>query len=132
MRIAPAAALAAILVLAQPGAGVLAQDQAPDQAARTAAEDAARTEALEQAKEAIRSKPLRKGGEAAPSGVKFLNKDTAVNRQDATMGTRTPKGTLSIGKDEAGDDAMNIIPPKKKTSQEPLPPIYVQPQVKTK
>ncbi len=70
--------------------------------------------------------------EGPPHTGKFPNKDTAKNRKDVSMGTREPKGTLSIGADEEGSRTMDVIPPKKKAKDEQQQPIYVQPKIQVK
>ena len=113
--LAPVLVLVLAMVLALP-APVLAQDQDPSQD-----------------RPLVREKlpPAPKRRFEPPTSSKFPNKDTAKNRKDTAMGTREPKGTISIDEDEDAK-TMNVIPAKKKTQQEDLPPIYVQPQIKVK
>ena len=69
--------------------------------------------------------------EAQPHG-KFLNRDTAKNRQDYEMGTDSGADSIRLGRDEdTGDTVMSHTPPKRQPQADPFEnqPIQVRPVI---
>jgi hypothetical protein len=80
------------------------------------------------APEAATQQPAGQSDETQPHG-KFLNRDTAKNRQDYEMGTDSPG--VYIGKDEkTGETVMGHAPQKKPAQKQTQTPITVVPVIR--
>ncbi len=67
---------------------------------------------------------------SAFAGTKFINKDTAKDRQDIRFGTRTNRNDISIQSDNKSNRISTMPRKEEENVSQPVGPVFVVPEIK--